>query len=230
VASNPGGERACPPIKIYLGESIFSPPESFSWTAKKCTKNVPQIAILRSIIKKNFWGGGCASIAPKIYLDWRRWFTVRRWKVFYIKRLSFCWCFTVHILYVAWSTALTRAVVIDSWASLITITTIRDNELEVIALSSCFVVIARRHGSFSWLYGVLACDGFDVSCGTVCSRCINDTRTPPALLEILLNKSKQNTRIYPTDAIALGNTEIGQRSARADNFRHFASTLAVGTY
>ena len=43
-----------PPIKIYLDESIFSPPQSFSWTAKNCTKNAPQIAILRSKIK-NIW-------------------------------------------------------------------------------------------------------------------------------------------------------------------------------
>ena len=41
-----------PSIKIYLGESIFSPPQSFSWTAKNCTKNAPRIAILRSKIKK----------------------------------------------------------------------------------------------------------------------------------------------------------------------------------
>jgi len=47
------GEGAiAPSIKIYLGESIFSPPQSFSWTAKNCTKNAPRIAILRSKIKK----------------------------------------------------------------------------------------------------------------------------------------------------------------------------------
>jgi len=52
---DPGeGEGAiAPSIKIYLGESIFSPPQSFSWTAKNCTKNAPRIAILRSKIKKN---------------------------------------------------------------------------------------------------------------------------------------------------------------------------------
>ena len=63
VASIPGCEGAiAPPIKIYLGESIFSPPQSFSWTAKKlhqeCTTN------------RHF------EIAPpkNIYLDWRRCF------------------------------------------------------------------------------------------------------------------------------------------------------------
>jgi len=44
VASIPGWGGDClPPIKIYLGESIFSPRQSFSWTAKKlhqeCTTN-----------------------------------------------------------------------------------------------------------------------------------------------------------------------------------------------
>ena len=53
-----GGARGrLPPIKIYLGESIFSHPPSFTWTAKNCTKNAAQIAILRSKMKENYGEG-----------------------------------------------------------------------------------------------------------------------------------------------------------------------------
>ena len=54
-----------PPIKIYPGESIFSPPQSFSWTAKNYTKNAPHIAILRSKIKKKF-GEGAVDPPPRL--------------------------------------------------------------------------------------------------------------------------------------------------------------------
>ena len=77
---SPGGGEGgdCPlPIKIYLGESIFWPPQSFSCTAKKlhqeCTKN-RHFEIQN---QKKFWGGGrgptpsAASVPrspPKIYI------------------------------------------------------------------------------------------------------------------------------------------------------------------
>jgi len=58
---DPGGARgaiAPPPIKIYLGESIFSPLKVLAELQKSCTKNAPQIAILRSKIKKKISGEG----------------------------------------------------------------------------------------------------------------------------------------------------------------------------
>jgi len=61
VASILGARGAIAPpikIKIYLGESIFAP-SKFLVNCKNCTKNAPQITILRSKIKKISGEGLC---------------------------------------------------------------------------------------------------------------------------------------------------------------------------
>ena len=85
-----GGARGAivPPIKIYLGESIFSPPQSFRWTAKKLHQECTTNRHLEIQNPKYFLGTGpCPFPRPlpqwttpperldrplKIYLDWRR--------------------------------------------------------------------------------------------------------------------------------------------------------------
>jgi len=59
--------RLLPPKKIYLGESIFSPRQSFTWTAKKLHQEGNTNRHLKIQTQKTFWGGGFAPSAASPY-------------------------------------------------------------------------------------------------------------------------------------------------------------------
>ena len=82
-----GGEGGdCPLNKNIPGREYLFTPQSFSWTAKNCTKNAPQIAILRSKIKK-FSEEKVVAPPKYIWIDaagsvWRNYFAVNHKQVF----------------------------------------------------------------------------------------------------------------------------------------------------